>query len=251
MPTLSDAYTNCLGVLKPQRQGTCALYSFWFATLLLNDLNTLKKPIVYPRKSEQRDADASVTRGNEDVSLRQFATQMLHSGQGELLTVSEVISMIVMFSWGWVAHVSGGDDRKQFITDQLSRNRPIMFAHLAGGHPSKPITAIPIDRQCGPHWSLIIGEVLDQYEYIDPNHPLKTELLPKEHILRSNEIVDDFAMDKAWVKPKHRPDGKPMVLSSASLAAVKSANPTLDLTPVKSYVIDRRQQLNNMLVAVY
>ena len=49
MPTLTDAYANVVSVLKPQKQGTCGLYSFWFATLLLNSIRGDKKQVVYPR----------------------------------------------------------------------------------------------------------------------------------------------------------------------------------------------------------
>jgi hypothetical protein len=248
MPTLLDAYENCRTVLKPQRQGTCALYAFWFATLLLNNLNTDKKPIVYPRKNEQRAAQ-NIDKGSEETSLRDFAKD-LWSAQGELLTVTEVITTIVMCSWDWVAHVWGGDGRAGFITTSLTNNRPVMVAHLAGGTPSAPMRSIPLNRQCGPHWSLIIGETSDNYIFIDPNHPLKTEQILKSHILISNEIVDTFVMEKSWVKPKYRKDGAPIVISSKDLPGLQASRRDLDLTPVKTYVIKRPQALNNLLVAV-
>ena len=69
MPNLKQAYDNCVGVLKPQRQGTCGLYSFWFATLLVNNINTEKKPIVYPRKHEERAA-TGVAKGSETQQSR-------------------------------------------------------------------------------------------------------------------------------------------------------------------------------------
>lgn len=256
MPNLKQAYDNCVGVLKPQRQGTCGLYSFWFATLLVNNINTEKKPIVYPRKHEERAA-TGVAKGSEtQQSLRAFVKDQslggIHSGQGELLSLMEVILMVGEFKWDWLAHIAGGPGRERFITDELNRNRPIMFAHLAGGNPSAPLTAIPPDRACGPHWSLLIAQTTDEYEYIDPNHPLKTEKLPKTHILKSNEIVDDFAMDKDWVKPSWRPpSGAPIVMSSSQFTALQMSRPDLGLTAVSTYKVDRRQALKNLLVSIH
>jgi hypothetical protein len=252
MPDLSEAYTRCQGVLKPQRQGTCGLYSFWFATLLVNSINTNKKPIVYPRKHEEREA-TGVAKGSEGQSLRAFAKgRYIGSGQGELLSLMEVILMVGEFKWDWLAHIAGGEGRKRFISQSFSLNRPVMFAHLAGGNPSMPITSIPISRECGPHWSLLIAETTDEYEYIDPNHPLKTENLPKTHILKSNEIVDDFAMDKQWVKPPWRnPNGGPGLMTSHGFARIQQQNPQLQLQPAATYNVDRRQALKNLLVAIY
>lgn len=252
MPNLSEAYANCQTVLKPQKQGTCGLYSFWFATLLRNNINPEKKPIVYPRKMEERTA-MGVTKGNEGRSLREFTKDQslggIHSGQGELLSLMEVILMIGEFKWDWLAHIAGGDGRKRFITESFSKNRPVMFAHLAGGSPSMPITAIPPDRACGPHWSLLITETTDEYEFIDPNHPLATEKLPKTQILRSNEIVDSFAMEKEWIKPNWRPpSGDPLVLSRSQFDDWQKK---YGVAAAQTYIVDRRQALKNLLVAIY
>lgn len=251
MPSLVDAYNACASVLKPQRQGTCGLYCFWFATLLLNELRTDKKPVVYPRKHEQRAADPSVTRGSEARSLRSFAKDTLHSGQGELLTATEVVTMIVLFKWDWVAHVWGGDSRRDFITDSLKANRPVMFAHLAGGSPAMPLTVPRPDRQCGPHFSLIIDQDSTEYVFIEPNDPTILRRCLKTVVLESNEKVDDFVMDKTWVKPKFRPpSGAPLVISSAQLPAMKMQYPQLDLSTEATYDVSRRQALNNVLVAI-
>lgn len=251
MPNLKDAYTLCAGVLKPQRQGTCGLYCFWFSTLLLNSINTNQKPIVYPRKHEQRTADPSVTKGNEARSLREFAKASLGSGQGELLTISEILTTIIRFRWDWVVHVSGGEERRAFITDQLKANKPVMFSHLAGGARAMPITVVPPDRQCGPHWSLIIDEDADHYEFIEPNEPTALKRERKDVVLESNANVDAFAMDKTWVKPVFRKDGTiPLAISSAQLPELQKLYPTLDFSPAATYDVSRRQALNNLLVAV-
>ena len=251
MPDLKEAYGLCAAVLKPQRQGTCGLYSFWFATLLLNSINPDRRPVVYPRKHEQRVADSTVQRGQEATSLRSFAKTELGSGQGEVLTLSEMVAIVNHFGWDWVAHVSGGDERRAFITECLVANRPVMFAYLTAGNPRRPATVAPPDRQCGPHWSLIIAEDADNYEFIDPNQPntIKREL--KQLVLESNAKVDDFVTEKTWVKPNvfwYNNNGAPLALTATKFAEWQQDYP--GLVPARTYDLSRVQELNNLLVAI-
>jgi hypothetical protein len=239
VPTLVDAYNNCLGVLKPQKQGTCGLYSFWFATMLLNDIypGSGKKPVVYPRKCE---GDAGT------LSLRKFSKDNLGSGQGELLTYGEVARMVKDYLWDQDGNVTGGDQRKIFISTCLTQNRPVMFSYLAGGWPVMPQTAIPISRACGPHWSLIIAEDSDTYEFIEPNDPLVKKKSLKNDVLRSNEIVDTFAMETTWHKPNTRDPGHggPLVWPASRGTSPSDIKTT--------YTVNvGRQALNNLLVAIY
>ena len=243
MPTLTDAYFNVLSVLKPQKQGTCGLYSFWFATLLLNSIRTGKKQVVYPRGCEGMPPGG--------LSLRKFAKAAFGSGQGELLNYDEILGMIVGFGWDFDFDGGGGEQRKTFISQSLSQNKPVMFSFLAGGSSYggevlvMPQTDIPLDRQCGPHWSLIIAENADGYGFVEPNQPLKIKWDYKSRILRSNEIVDSFVMAEEWVKPVGTPPGQSTVIPRPAILRPELHKRTYTVK------VHGRQALNNLLFAVY
>jgi hypothetical protein len=244
MPTLVDAYNNVQSVLKPQKQGTCGLYSFWFATLMLNSIRPEQKEVVYPRGCEM-----TATSG---LSLRKFAKAALGSGQGELLSFDEIAVMIWGFGWDFNFYGDGGDPRKTFVTNSLQQNMPVMFSYLAGGSSYggqiwvMPQTAIPPSRQCGPHWSLIVAENDDGYGFVEPNQPLMIKWDFKTNILRSNEIVDSFVMDSTWVKPVSSVPKNAIVLPASS--------PGLTSDQIKKTYqvkVDGRQALNNLMFAIF
>ncbi len=243
MPTLMDAYANVLPVLKPQKQGTCGLYSFWFATLLLNSIRSDRKQVVYPRGCEGMPAG--------EVSLRNFTKTALGSGQGELLNYYEIFAMIVGYGWDFDFDGGGGENRKTFISKSLSQNRPVMFSFLAGGssHGGEilvmPLTDVPLDRQCGPRWSLIIAENADGYGFVEPNQPLRVKWGYKSRILRSNEIVDSFVMAEEWVKPVGTPPGQSTVIPRPAVL-----DPSLHRRTYTAKV-NGHQALNNLLFAVH
>lgn len=239
MSDLMKAYGNVLSVLKPQKQGTCGLYSFWFATLLLNALGKGHNTVVYPRGCEVHPAGS--------LSLRRFAKHTLGSGQGELLNASEIRLMIQHFGWEFDSSDVGGDQRKTFITESLGKTRPVMFSYLAGGSSYggytdvvMPLRSIPANRQCGPHWSLIIAEAPDHYGFIEPNQPYLFKWELKDTVLISNEIVDSFAMEETWVKPTGSVKGAATVVPASSGATGKTYSVT----------VNGRQALNNLLFAI-
>ncbi len=240
MPTLSDAYYNIQKILKPQKQGTCGLYSFWFATLMLNSIRTGRKQVVYPRGCEGGAVDG--------VSLRKFTKDTLGSAQGELLNHDEIAAMIHGFGWDFEVNDGGGEQRKTFITNSLRQTRPVMFSYLAGGasyggeQAVMPLRSVPANRACGPHWSLIVDESNMAYGFVEPNHPNGMKWDSKQTILRSNEIVDDFVMDRWWVKPASSPKGQATVQPYAQGVQFKK---------VYDVKVAGRQALNNLLFAVF
>lgn len=86
MTNLVQAYNGACSTLKPQKQGTCGLYSFWYASLLLAAVNPgAKKPIIYPRSGEGV--------GTAGESLRHFVKHTVNpissvgGSQGEVLSL--------------------------------------------------------------------------------------------------------------------------------------------------------------------
>lgn len=243
VPTLTDAYNNVVSVLKPQKQGTCGLYSFWFATLLLNSIRTDRKPVVYPRGCEGMPPGG--------LSLRNFSKVALGSGQGELLNYDEIFGMIVGFGWDFDFDGGGGEQRQAFISKSLSQNKPVMFSFLAGGSSYggeilvMPLTDIPLDRGCGPHWSLIVAENADGYGFVEPNQPLRIKWDYKTRVLRSNEIVDSFVMAEEWVKPVGTPPGQSTVMPRPAVLRPDLHRRTYTVK------VNGRQALNNLLFAVH
>jgi hypothetical protein len=193
MPTtLAEAYADLTGTLLGQRQGTCGLYSFWFATLLIKRINPGDtRNLVYPRKWEGGKS------GGE--SLRHYS-KTLGSGQGEILTLDEMEKVIRHFGWDCVSHL--GEGRVEFITKCLAANQPVLFPYMFG--PGGPISYFPPNTKpgedYGPHWSLIIAEAGHEYDYIEPNFPntLVTEL--KWKVLKSNAFVDKYKYERYWMK---------------------------------------------------
>jgi hypothetical protein len=148
---LQQAYYQCSGTMKPQKQGTCGLYSFWFASLLLKQINPAdQRPFVYPRSEG----------GSYSDSMRQFAKDSLDSAQGELLNLKEVTTLITHFRYSsrsicWRDRTTA----EKFIAGSLRSNQPVMFPYLYDGMAGSPLSAVPIGRGgFGAHWSLIIDE---------------------------------------------------------------------------------------------
>ncbi len=193
MATLWDAYCAAWSTLKPQKQGTCGLYSFWYASLLLSQLDpNSTRPIIYPRKGEGT--------GTLGISLRRYA-KSIGSGQGEVLSALEMENIIKKFKFQFATNV-GPKKRKQFITDAMGKNRPVLIPYMMGD--TGPISSFPVGAVAGtdygPHWSLIIAESEKGYVYIEPNNPNTVEHRTKESLLASNSFVDSYKYDRFWSK---------------------------------------------------
>lgn len=242
MTNLTGAYNSACKTLKPQKQGTCGLYSFWYATLLLAMVNpSAKKPIVYPRKGE----------GASSESLRHYAKHTVGSGQGEVLSCAEMEQIIGHFGYGYDSHV-GAAGRKEFVTRSLAANRPVLFPYMFGD--TGPIYQFPAKStpgvDYGPHWSLIYREFGAAYHYVEPNEPNHPVSFLKDVVLRSNSFVDSYKYDRYWSKGgKHTSKGK--LLPYEYQSGISPLGNTL--TPAAYYDIGdkSRQVLNNVLIAVY
>lgn len=236
MADLSTAYTGLAASLKTQIQGTCGLYSFWYATLLLRALGGTG-PVVFPRRSE----------GKAGESMRRFAKAYpsIRSGQGEVLSAAEMESIILRFGYSCDVNVAQ-TGRDGFIAKALGRNHPVMIAFMDCGNPGQPGTTLTgrpgIDY--GPHWSLIIADDGREYRYIDPNSPdaLKTET--HSQFLASNAFVDSYQYVQFWAKiPKTSTD--PQGISPIGTTKPTGPGTVYDLGPTG------RQNLKNVLISVF
>ncbi len=197
--SLEVAWGN-LGVLKPQRQGTCGLYSFWYATQLLAGLGGTKG-IVYPRSEEMRDA------GVTGESPRHYAKRKANSGQGEILSELEMMTVVQHYGYTGTPYPSGGtDNRAAFITGHLQADRPVLVAYLMDdvGPTTDTHTGVygpnSVDSDSGSHWSLIINEDSTDYRYLEPNNPNKITTCAKNALLASNAAADGVKFARFWTK---------------------------------------------------
>lgn len=205
MVDLAEAYNKACGSLKPQKQGTCGLYSFWYASLLLSFVKPSARPITYPRKGEHPGVW-----GGE--SLRHYAKHSVGSGQGEVLSCAEMEQIVRKFGYNCDSHV-GATGREAFITRSLEAGRPILFPYMFGN--GGPIYWFPKGKSggtdYGPHWSLIYREMGGSYLYIEPNVPNTPVKQPKEVVLKSNSFVDQYKYDRYWSKAGKTDDvGQPL-----------------------------------------
>jgi hypothetical protein len=246
--SLMTAYDSTYAQMKPQIQGTCGIYSFWYATILLHHLNATKYPDVpFPRACHNAG-------GKTGLSLRKVAKRTSGSAQGELLSVAEMLALIgttkyratVYSRWN---HILGG--REDFLTEHLAANRPVVFAYICGNGPVTKATATGVAQDAyGPHWSLLIGEEPDHYIYVNPHAQRadiggRTILIPtltkatKKAVLDSNDRVDDVRYDKSWVKH-----------ASHDLTRGAKADPLKPILRTYDLGAADRQSLNNVLIAV-
>jgi hypothetical protein len=238
---LYEAWLKACGTLKPQAQGDCGLYSFWYATVLLNQLDN-SKPIVYPRKMEDP---------SHKQSMRSAAKQLVKSGQGEILSAREMSTVIGHF--GYSCRTMTGTDnewRRKFISGSLSSNHPVLFPYTK--NVSGPVDAKTASgtggKDFGSHWSLIIKEVGPLYVYLDPHYPNTPQVQTKEAIFKSNTNVDDQVYERMWVKLMS-------ATKKVGTIAGQSSDPTNPGYNNKIYDIAQpgrgAQQLAGVLVAVY
>jgi hypothetical protein len=202
--SLEAAWGKLAKTLKKQKQGTCGVYSFWYATLLLGHLGG-KKGIVYPRRCER-------PKGVTGESSRHFAKKNVNSGQGEILSEREMVTIVEHYGYSTTCYTpSGTDTRKAFITGHLNANQPILIAYLMGDYGPETVntsTTYGGGPGAGAHWSLLIGESGSEYRYLEPNDPNQITVFNKDRLLAANACVDNVKFVQYWKKPgKHGLDG--------------------------------------------
>lgn len=247
---LLTAFRNTYAHMKPQVQGTCGIYSFWYATILLNHMDPASHPTVpFPRACHNAGSQLG-------SSMRKFAKDTIKSGQGELLSGHEMRLLVRNFGYARESYW-GKTTREAYVTEHLTAGHPILFAYLCGNGPVTAATAVGTAQDhYGPHWSLLIAETPDHYGYINPHAyrdqfnavwPIPQFLwYPKKTVLDSNAAVDDVKYDQYWRKV-----GKGNL---TRVGAVQTPMPTVPAgTKTKEYNLGDsvgRQRLNNVLIAV-
>jgi hypothetical protein len=235
---LEEAWGKLAKTLKKQKQGTCGLYSFWYATLLLEQLGGTKG-IVYPRRCE----------GGTGESSRHFAKENVNSGQGEVLSEWEMVTIVQHYGYDAACYVpTGTDTRKAFITKHLTANRPILIAYLMDDDPETVAhpTVYGGGAGAGAHWSLLINEDGTEYRYLEPNKPNQITTFNKDHMLASNACVDNVKFVQYWKKPKKHGLGGVGDFDTWIEAKWKAGL----FTTVYNVGPKSRQTLNQVLIAV-
>jgi hypothetical protein len=200
---LTDSYEIVRGSLQPQVQGTCGLYSFYVAARILQQATQGRAPLVpKPRSGDQLKGvkyaliDVKHAPGK---SLRKFSKDEFHSGQGEILTESEMTRLVD--SHGYKALSFSGDEsqKKIFITTQLLKGYPILIPYLAGGRFTDYATMS--DDDPGAHWSVIIDLRAPNYTVVNPWDPRSSREYPVANLLQSNALADFKPFVQYWEKP--------------------------------------------------
>lgn len=232
--SLYAAWSACSSQLKPQVQGDCGVYSFWYATVLLRHLDPTNHAVTYPRANHEASLKGK--------SIRAVAKKEVGSGQGELFTAAEMAKVIGEFKYTAKVHTGPSNTRAAFITAALAAKQPVLFAYICGG--GKAVTTGnwgnatgTAGTHYGPHWSLIIKEGGDAYTYLNPHNPNLPVTQNRQEVLKSCGTVDSVKYVRYWSKPG--PHG---------LMAFGNTKPTSG----KYYDIgdESRQNLNGVLIAV-
>ena len=248
--------------MSMQVQGTCGVFSFWYATVLLRKLDATK-PVTYPKESIGRKAlglpakDPSLPRTRVVDSIRWYTKTTLKSGQGELYNAHEIEAMVTKFGYSCVVCIDmSANNRRKFIADSIAHNRPVLFSYTKSVVTTPPA---PVDARSaagtagtsfGAHWSLIIDDKAGVYSYIDPHCPTKLQTFFSSIVLGSNGTVDSTQFKRFYGKP-----------APGGLAVIGDKPPdkgesgkyqrVYDLEQVGLDGKKRAQELNNLLVAVF
>jgi hypothetical protein len=201
---LMTAYAHVRTELPAQVQGTCGLYSFYYAVQILRQLNSKYPAVPYPKKRLITTAAPLFA-----TSLRQYAKATLGSGQGEILSVDEMKQLMLKFGYGARTATSPApskDTKKQFLQDCMKQNLPVLVAYNSDEGPDA--TAIySTDKVQGAgqflcaHWSLIIDiNAFGAAVVVEPQRPQKLKVWPLDDLLRANKLADQFPFVQYWAK---------------------------------------------------
>ncbi len=239
---LRSAFNKATIHLKPQKQGTCGLYSFWYATVLLSTFKS-NLPIVYPRKGMPEAEKA----GFSGESLRHFAKSN-GSGQGEVFTSQQMVKIIREFKYDCVEFRNESESaRKAFISEALKAERPVLVPYAMGDE--KPVSKNVEDPLS--HWSLIYDEDATEYVVLNPWYPNTPQHWTKQRVLKSNAYVDTHRYQKYFVKEqRNREDAETPYHERSKSSAYPGNQPP----PAPQQYYDTKpdvQDLANLLIAVF
>lgn len=191
-----DNYYKIQKSLPTQVQKTSGIYSFYYAIRILREIDPTYPEVPFPKKSSFEHSNHFMSAGNE--SLRHFAKNTLHSGQGEILSEQEMSNLVT--AHGYAAHKfdrhnSAKEKKLKFLTECIQKKYPVIVSHR--------------DEHDGlPRWVLIIGYEDNTITYISPANPLASKKIDADTLLRLNADADDIRFPSILVKEvTNRPEG--------------------------------------------
>lgn len=193
---LKQAYANIKDTLRDQVQGTCGIYSFYNAVQILRNINALNPSVPAPKKSETKAGDKDIG------SLREYAKRQLQSGQGEILSDSEMSNLVAAHGYAPLTFGRGGDvggaAKRNFLEMCMRECYPVLIAYLADGNPVEYAHAVT--ATAGAHWSVIIGLEGKNVNVVEPNNPRDLRTWPLDDLLLMNGKADDVKFPRFWAK---------------------------------------------------
>jgi hypothetical protein len=201
---------------------------------------------------KKRFFDANIDLGAE-FSIREYAKDVLKSGQGEIVTSDEMVQVIVHHGYeAAVCRDSSDQGKRKFVTTWTNRDCPVLVAYLMTQNgPTASATG-----DCGSHWSLIIHEGGHYYMCVNPWYPNGLRHYDKKLLLTSNTEVDKKRYPRFWTKTFSLDDSDPLgyrtgidELGDDPRAALKAS-----AGGAKVYDIEqggRSQKLAHCLIAVF
>jgi len=129
---LRHTYEIIRGRLPVQVQGACGLYSFFYAARLLRATNERLPAVPTPRKSEAEKPGYQKAGYDQAESLRKYAKRELRSGQGEILTEDEMVTMVRAWRYDALpSKATTAAEKKTFLVEQTGQGWPVLIAFLA------------------------------------------------------------------------------------------------------------------------
>jgi hypothetical protein len=179
--------------LVPQVQGDCGVFAFWYATVLLRYCGD-KRPPIYPRKHPRPGVEWK-DKAHPEHSVREWAKKHLFSGQGEILTTTEMKAMVACHGYQPIVARDG-----PAITFLVHANRPVLICYSIR-------EGLPDPNPKGPHahWSLIVASKASFCQVLNPHDPGIDHTWPLQTLLASNRAVDSYAFERYWYKLKKIP----------------------------------------------
>ena len=191
---LSVKYNNIKVMFKPQVQGDCGVFSFYYAARLRREVDS-KRPQVWPPRKSLYEKTTDL---GSEYSLRFLAKTGLLSAQGEILTADEMVRFVIISGYeGKLCKESKQSKRASFISDSLEADCPVLIPYIMSqtGPTSRKV------KGSGSHWSVIINELSNRYVCINPWYPTSAKLYDKKMLLDSNQNVDKVKYSRYWIKP--------------------------------------------------
>lgn len=255
---LTDSYKRLKGQFTSQVQGTCGIYSFYNAVCLLRDMNPRNPAVPPPKRSQHAPTDSTA---GPHASLRKYAKRELKSGQGELLSETEVAELVAAHGYAPLAIARHGaavdvGAKKTFLKTCLDAGHPVLIAYMADQFGSEIKYTSAVGPDSGAHWSLIIGLSGDRVEVIEPNAPNDLKVWPLKDLADANSRADRKTFTRFWSKlvtgpGEYNRQRLPKDQRGPQQSAQRGINPRPDLQSANQFQPSWHPQANQGQTKVY